>query len=179
MRSPCRPPTEFTRRSRDPQARGPAEKSPESVRGPDRCFREPGDGPGERPGRTTPTKRGRAMRVAYFTMDEVNQYLVRQWAKGAGVGVGCPAGGRLGGTCPESDAVILDLDSLPTELRAHWLHRVLAGAAGGPVLAHGHNIMDSEAAALRQRGVRVCRGRVRKADVRAWLDSVAVHPGKG
>jgi hypothetical protein len=117
------------------------------------------------------------MRIAFFTLDEVNRFLVRRWARGAGVQVYCPAGERLGGACLEADAVILDLDFLPADLRADWLRRVLAGAVGGPVLTHGHNITDSEAVALRQRGVRVCRGRVRGADIRAWLDGVVVRPG--
>ena len=111
------------------------------------------------------------MRVPYYTLDEVNRFLVRRWAHRAGVRVGCPAGRRLADG--QGGAVILDLDFLPAAVRAAWVRRLLAGEAAGPVLAHGHNIPDAEAAALRATGVRVCRGRVRKAALCRWLDRAA------
>jgi len=116
------------------------------------------------------------MRIAYYTTDEVNRFFVRRWARAAGVRVVCPAGPRLidGG----GGAVILDLDFLPAEVRAGWLGRVRAGGVAGPVLVHGHNIADGDAAALGRLGVRVCRGRVRRAALDGWLDALATHAGR-
>jgi hypothetical protein len=117
------------------------------------------------------------MRITYYTTDEVNRYIVRQWGRRAGIRVECPAGGRpaAGGDGP----VILDLDFLPVDVRADWLGRLRAGRIAGPVLVHGHNIADADATALTGRGVKVCRGRVRRAALNGWLDAVTARPQIG
>jgi hypothetical protein len=117
------------------------------------------------------------MRIAYYTLDEVNRFLVRRWAHEAGARAVCPDGPRLNEECPGATALVLDLDYVPAEVRAGWVRRVLAGQVGLPVLVHGHNIADAEAAALRERGAQVCRGRVRRAALRAWLDGQTVGSG--
>jgi hypothetical protein len=117
------------------------------------------------------------MRIAYYTLDEVNRFLVRRWASEAGARLACPGSHQLKDEYAGATAVLLDLDFLPAGVRADWVGRVLAGAVGLPVLVHGHNIPDAEASALRARGAQVCRGRVRKADLRAWLDGQAVGSG--
>jgi hypothetical protein len=117
------------------------------------------------------------MRIAYYTLDEVNRFLVRRWAREAGARLLCPDGGRLADECAGATAMLFDLDFLPADVRAGWVRRVLAGEVGLPVLVHGHNIPDAEAEQLRERGAEVCRGRVRRAALRAWLDAQLVRPG--
>jgi hypothetical protein len=111
------------------------------------------------------------MRITYYTTDEVNRYIVRQWGRRAGIRVECPAGGRL--AARDDGPVILDLDFLPVDVRADWLGRLRAGQIAGPVLVHGHNIADADAAALAGHGVKVCRGRVRRAALERWLKAAA------
>jgi hypothetical protein len=113
------------------------------------------------------------MRITYYTTDEVNRYIVRRWARQAGVRIMCPAGGGLANGC--AGPVALDLDFLPDEVRAEWLRRVRAGAVTGPVLVHGHNIADDDAAALARLRVHVCRGRVRRAALIGWLDAATAR----
>jgi hypothetical protein len=116
------------------------------------------------------------MQIAYYTTDEVNRYIVRRWARQTGVRVVCPAGGGLanGGGGP----VVLDFDFLPADVRDEWLRRVRAGALSGPVLVHGHNIADADAAELARLGIHVCRGRVRRTALDGWLDAAAVRSGR-
>jgi hypothetical protein len=122
-----------------------------------------------------PNPRGQAMRIAYYTLDEVNRFLVRRWAHDAGARLVCPDGPRLNDECPGTTALLLDLDHLPADVREAWLRRVLAGETGMPVLVHGHNIADAEAMALRARGAHVCRGRVRRAALHGWLAGQTVQ----
>src|SRR5262245_12788305 len=115
------------------------------------------------------------MRIAYYTLDAVNRFLVRRWAHDAGARLVCPGGHQLSDECAGTTAVLLDLDYVPSEVREAWVRRLLAGEIAMPVLVHGHNILDPEAAALRERGVQVCRGRVRRAALRSWLDGQVVR----
>jgi hypothetical protein len=116
------------------------------------------------------------MRIAYFTLDDVNRHLVRRWAAGAGARVRCLAGRLSAGGPDGAAAVVLDLDFLPPDVRTDWVRCVRAGEVGCPVLAHGHNISDADAAALGRGGARVCRGRLRRAVLVGWLDGVARGP---
>ena len=112
------------------------------------------------------------MRIAHITLDEVNRALVRSWMKATGLRVARPTGAGLVWAA-DGSAVVLDLDHLPPDVRAGWVRRVVTGEVGGPVLVHGHNITEAEAAALRRSGVSVCRGRIRRSAVRAWLPAPA------
>jgi hypothetical protein len=109
------------------------------------------------------------MRIAYYTLDVVNKFLVRSWAKSMGARIACPFGQPMFQECAMPTALILDVDFLPAELRTLWLGRVLSSASAGPALIHGHNITDTEAEALQRRGVQVRRGRLRKSDLIGWL----------
>lgn len=116
------------------------------------------------------------MRIAYYTTDEVNRFIVRRWGRRAGIRIDCPGGGGLVTDCDVP--VILDFDFLPAEVRAAWLAQLRAGRIAGPVLVHGHNIVDADAAALARSGAHVCRGRVRWAALDGWLDAAAVRAGQ-
>src|SRR5262245_23444184 len=109
------------------------------------------------------------MRIVYLTLDDVNRFMVRCWAAGDTFRVDCPAANAPVASVDGADAVILDLDHLPEPFRAAWL----APVPGGLTLDHGHNIADTDAAALRRRGMRVCRGRLRRGLVSVWAESVA------
>ena len=100
------------------------------------------------------------MRIAYFSLDDVNRALVRRWAAGQGVRVVCPSVRAVGE--PVAAATVVDLDFLPDPYRVDWIAQVLAGAVEVPVLVHGHRLTDAEAASLARRGVVVCRGRLRR-----------------
>ncbi|HKB05493.1 MAG TPA: hypothetical protein VKD90_24930 [Gemmataceae bacterium] len=116
------------------------------------------------------------MRITYFTLDDVNQDLVRRWAARAGARVTCSAGGPPAGGPDRPAAVIVDLDFLPPEVRVGWVRKAVAGEVPCPVFAHGHNIADADAVALSRHGVRVCRGRLRRAVLIGWLRRVAQVP---
>jgi hypothetical protein len=109
------------------------------------------------------------MRIAYVTLDDVNRFVVRRWTGGNNIRVECPAVTAPAAIIDTADAILLDLDHLPEPFRAAWLERVLTNGMAGRVLVHGHNITDAEAAALRRRGVRVCRGRLRRGLLDAWV----------
>ena len=109
------------------------------------------------------------MKIAYYTLDEVNRCFVSRWLKAAGAAMACPAGRSLTESVPGVAAVVLDFDSLPSEVAAEWVRKLLKGGCGRTVLVHGHAISDATAIALRSRGVRVCRTRVRKAALLRWV----------
>ena len=112
------------------------------------------------------------MRIAYFTLDAVNKFLVRRWARSLQTRIACPAGQPMFQRCAAPTAIILDVDFLPLELRATWLRRVLTDDGSAPALVHGHNVTDAEVEALQRCGVQVCRGRLRKSDLIEWLEGV-------
>jgi hypothetical protein len=106
------------------------------------------------------------MRIAYYSLDEVNRLLVRQWAKRQGLRLACPSVGSVGD--PIAAGMIVDLDFMPEPFRTSWLDRAKAGAVEGPVLIHGHGLTDDEARGLIRRGLTVCRGRLRRRIFRDW-----------
>jgi hypothetical protein len=104
------------------------------------------------------------MRIAYLGLDEVNKGLVRHWAARRGAGVEDVALPGAAGLGPDV-AVVLDLDHLPEPWRRDWVERL---AAGRPALAHGYNLTDGQAAALRRAGVTVVRRRLTAWHVSRW-----------
>ena len=112
------------------------------------------------------------MRIAYLTLDDVNRDLVRRWAARTGARVAYPACLPSAGPPAGAAAVILDLDFLPPDVQADWVRQAVAGSVRCPVLAHGHNVSESDAAALHRAGVRVCHGRLRRAALEDWLGDV-------
>ena len=109
------------------------------------------------------------MRIAYVTLDDVNRFVVQRWAGRGRFQLDGPAANQPHARLDAAGAVILDLDHLPAPFRAAWLARILNDALAGRALVHGYNIADADAAALRRRGVRVCRGRLRRGFFFAWL----------
>jgi len=109
------------------------------------------------------------MRIAYVTLDDVNRFIVRRWADKDTFRAEFPAVNVLAASVDVADAVILDLDHLPEPFRTAWL----TGVSAGRLLVHGHNITDAEAAMLRRRGVRVCRGRLHRGLVCVLAGEVA------
>jgi hypothetical protein len=110
------------------------------------------------------------MRIAYFSTDEVNRVLVRRWAAGQGARVYCPSVGLV---AEPAAAIVLDLDFVPEPYRTAWLDQIMSGMADGLVLVHGHSVTDTEALGLAQRGVTVCRGRLRRRVLRDWVETMA------
>jgi hypothetical protein len=104
------------------------------------------------------------MRIAYLGLDEVNGSLVRRWAVGRGACAQAVAQPDAVGLGPDV-AVVLDLDHLPEPWRREWVERIVAGRR---VLAHGYNLTDEEATALRQAGVTVVRRRLTARHFARW-----------
>ena len=109
------------------------------------------------------------MQVTYLTLDEVNRFTMQSWAKKSGMQVHCPIPSEILVPPEETDAIVLDLDYLPAEVRATWLSRVEAGATTGRVMVHGHNITDGEVKRLCWRGVHICHGQLRRDALISWL----------
>jgi hypothetical protein len=112
------------------------------------------------------------MTLAYYTMDEVNRFLVSRWAKMLTVPVAFPRV-RPGAEAPA--AVMLDLDHLPPGVTVEaFLSRPEWDRPR--VIVHGHNIADGDAAKWRACGVRVCRGCVRKSLLRQFGHATTGSP---
>lgn len=109
------------------------------------------------------------MRVDYLTADDVNPALAHRWAKGRGVKIATP---RLTGTAPSADALVIDFDHLPDDLRRRWVNAVLLRTEKRPALVHGHNIPEAVADALRHCRATVVVGRLRKSHLLRWLRRV-------
>jgi hypothetical protein len=109
------------------------------------------------------------MQVTYLTLDEVNRFTMQSWAKKSGMQLHCPIPSDILVLPEETDAIVLDLDYLPAEIRATWLSRVEAGATTGCLLVHGHNITDGEVKRLRRQGVHICQGQLRRDALISWL----------
>src|SRR5947207_10488792 len=109
------------------------------------------------------------MRIAYISLDEVNQFLMQRWAKRGRFNADSPTAMELGPPINCVAGIVVDLDYLTAGARAAWLAHLLGGASAMPVLVHGHNITNAEQAALRRRGVSVCRGRLLRSRLMAWV----------
>jgi hypothetical protein len=112
------------------------------------------------------------MRIAYLGTDEVNAALVRRWAARQGASVETVALPDVAGLEPDV-AVVLDLDHLPEPWRRQCLARVAVERA---VLAHGYNVTDEEAAALRRAGAAVVRRRLTAWHFTRWCRQWAGVP---
>jgi hypothetical protein len=94
------------------------------------------------------------MRIAYVTIDEVNQDLAVRMADRFGADVSGvvpkdpPPDGRF-------DAVLYDLDAMSPTLRRQFVAVLRSSRPSRPVGVHGYNLEDDEANALRMRGVYV------------------------
>lgn len=98
------------------------------------------------------------MTLAYYSVDEVNQFLVSRWAKRLTLEVLRP---RELSDMDDHSVVLLDLDFLPPGVSLEGLLS-MPRVARPRMIVHGHNITDDETGRLRANGVQVCRGRLRK-----------------
>jgi hypothetical protein len=96
------------------------------------------------------------MRIAYMTTDEVNHALAAQLARKCGAVVHKV---RPGDTPPDGwfDAVLYDLDNVPTDRRRAFLAQILAGAPARLTGIHGYDLTEEQSEALRMRGVAVAQ----------------------
>jgi hypothetical protein len=111
------------------------------------------------------------MRIAYYSLDEVNRVLLRRWASREGVRVACACVGAIGDSL--AIGMIVDFDFIPEPLRKAWLERAMAGGVEGPVLVHGHGLSEVDARHLASRGIDVCKGRLRRRVFQEWIGSMA------
>lgn len=110
------------------------------------------------------------MRLAYLTLDEVNQHLALTFADGHGVCLDVHARPEAI-TEREYDAVLYDPDSFPASERPANLTTVLACPLNRPVAVHSYDFSADQLHVLRQRGAIVTM-RLR-ADVFARLVNAA------
>ena len=96
------------------------------------------------------------MRIAYLTLDEVTENLATLMADECGATL-FPLGPRDPKPDGEFDAVLYDLDSLPPPHRKELLSELLSSRPLRPVGVHSYQLEEDEQAALRRRGLLVCR----------------------
>jgi hypothetical protein len=92
------------------------------------------------------------MRIAYLTVDEVNEDLALRLAEEYGMTV-CPQTLRDPPPDGEFDAVLYDWDSFPRSEQREILARLLEGPLSCPVAAHGYNVPEPQVEALRKKAV--------------------------
>ena len=96
------------------------------------------------------------MRIAYLTLDEVNQHLALSLAAEQDVRLEVQARPEITNG-REFDAVIYDPDSSPWGERAANLTAILACPVGRPVAVHSYDISPEQLQVLRHRGAVVAR----------------------
>jgi hypothetical protein len=96
------------------------------------------------------------MRIAYLTMDEVNLNLAEEMAAACGLTL-CPLSPKDSAPDEEFDAVLYDWDSWPADRKQDVLAQLPAGRRACAVAAHGYNLGDCQAKALRRNAVAVFR----------------------
>jgi hypothetical protein len=96
------------------------------------------------------------MRIAYVTIDLVNERTAQNLAEGCGASLHglTPRDPPPGADC---DAVLYDLDSLPPQLGQQILADLLAAPARRRLAVHSYNLEDRQIIALREHGVGVYR----------------------
>ena len=96
------------------------------------------------------------MRIAYLTLDEVNEHLATLMAGECGATLFrlMPRDPKPDG---EFDAVLYDLDSLPPRQQQELLSMLLSSRPFRPVGVHSYRLEEDEAAALRRHGLVVSR----------------------
>ena len=110
------------------------------------------------------------MRIAHVTTDEVNQALAARAAKPLGVTV-TPLGPEEMSTHVLFDAVLYDLDRVPSHRRREITDRGRSETTALPMAVYGYCLSEEHAAALRHRGVAVAR-RLHSALIRTLADAV-------
>jgi hypothetical protein len=96
------------------------------------------------------------VRIAYLTIDEVNESLAVPMAAACGLDLD-PRSPRDWPGPGAFDAVVYDLDYLASPLRQEVLRSLLAGPVRVPAAVHSYHLEEEEAEALRRNGVVVDR----------------------
>ena len=97
------------------------------------------------------------MRIGYQTSDEVHWYVASQLAHDCGARLECVM--PLFQPPPATfDALLIDLDYLPGELRDRVVGELLRCVPIGLVAVHSYNLDDEQITRLRRSGVLVYRG---------------------
>jgi hypothetical protein len=96
------------------------------------------------------------MLTAYFTTDEVNEWVAERLATDCGMTI-CPM--FLKGEPAEEgfDAMVFDWDFLPAPWREEALKMLTTRPLDCPVAVHSHHIPEKQIEALRANGVQVFR----------------------
>jgi hypothetical protein len=92
--------------------------------------------------------------VAYVSLDEVNQDLAATVADKYGATLASLASPAEMAAC---DAVVYDLDCLPSADRWHILAALICGPVKGVAAVHSYNLQPMQRRALRRKGVAVHR----------------------
>jgi len=94
--------------------------------------------------------------IAYLTHDEVNAAEARRAALEAGLDLTVlPI--KDGGQAAAADAMLLDLDHLPADIKLDLLRRAAGGRLSNCVAVHSYQLSPAEVRALRAAGVLVSR----------------------
>jgi hypothetical protein len=96
------------------------------------------------------------MRIAYLSTDEVNVHLAEAMASACGLTL-CPLAPKDLPPNEEFDAVLYDWDSWPVDRRQEVLAQPPSVRPACAVAAHGYNLEDGQAEALRRNAVVVYR----------------------
>jgi hypothetical protein len=113
------------------------------------------------------------MRFAYLTLDDVNRDLAARLAARAGIELSSP-GIREG--AETFDAIVYDLDHLPTDFRDRLLSELASGQLTQVVGVHSYNLTDCKRRALRRRGI-CAKRRLGKVLFSRLLEPALVIPG--
>jgi hypothetical protein len=96
------------------------------------------------------------VRIAYLTIDEVNQNEAQRVADRYGVGL-YPLSPRDPPPNGQFEAVLYDLDYLPPQQLQAILGVLLSKVSDCPVALHSYNLDEEQATALRNNGIGVFR----------------------
>jgi hypothetical protein len=92
------------------------------------------------------------MRIAYVSIDEVNQALAARIAAEFGAVV-CRVAPKDPAPDGLFDAVLYNIDDVPRDQRSELVERLRRGELDHPTAVHGYDITDEQASSLRQAGV--------------------------
>ena len=96
------------------------------------------------------------MRIAYVSIDEVNQARAERMAAECGAVV-CKVEPKDPGPDGLFDAVLYNLDDVPRDQRSALIEGLRRGESDHPKAVHGYDLTDEQARSLHQVGVLVAR----------------------
>ena len=96
------------------------------------------------------------MLIAYFTTDEVNEWMAERLAAECGPTL-CPTFLKEQPAEDGFDALLFDWDSLPASWREEALRMLMMRPLDCPVALHSYHLSEQDVKALRARGVHVRR----------------------